>query len=652
MGFLFGGSGNDTLIGGDGDDAFYGEAGNDLMIGGDGDDTFHGGAGSDSLIGGMGDDVYMVDDTDDTILEDPLQGFDEVRTTLNAYTLGFNLEKLTFAGYGDFEGTGNELDNLIIGGMHSNTLIGGGGLDTLIGSHSDDTLDGGSGNDLLIGGNGNDVYIVDSAGDIVQEDPFHGIDEIRTTLNAYSLGAEVEQLTFIGTGDFEGTGNALNNVIVGGAGNDTLSGGGGSDILIGGDGDDLLLVDGFGYYGMSFMASLQGGDGVDTAIVLNSDGIYIDLSACSIERTYGGSGNDTLTGTGAITGLAIDGGDGDDSIVGGAFNDTLTGGTGADALTGGDGDDVFYIDAADRVEGGNGFDTVYVQGDGDIHLDLGYPGIERVFSSGGNDNFFAGATAVEVDAGAGAGAGDDNLSGGDGNDTFYGGDGNDNMFGGGGSDILVGGAGNDTLFGGDGDDVLIGGAGENVLFGEDGNDSFYIDTATSARLFGGNGDDTVIVRYAGGADLDISHSIEHFIGGVGNDSVTADYAYLAMTIDGEDGDDTLSGGSGNDTLSGGNGDDRLRGGGGDNVLQGGAGADLFDFSVSFGGGSGDGNDVVGDFNAAEGDRIGLLWFQNCSVSANAQGEAVLDISGFGSASTVTLSGVMAQDVLSSWFTTL
>ncbi|MBP2303712.1 calcium-binding protein [Azospirillum melinis] len=248
------------------------------------------------------------------------------------------------------------------------------------------------------------------------------------------------------------------------------------------------------------------------------------------------------------------------------------------------------------------------------------------------------------------GLGDDTLLGDYGDDTLDGGDGNDTLFGRAGNDVLVGGAGNDSLYGGDGDDVLIGGAGDNVLFGEGGNDSFYIDTPTAARLFGGDGDDTVIVRYAGGVDLNISNSIEHVIGGVGNDTVTAASSYSAVTMAGEDGNDVLTGGSGNDTLSGGTGDDRLRGGGGDDVLQGGAGADLFDFSVSFGGSGG--NDVVGDFNAAEGDRIGLLNYQSYTVSANAQGEAVLNISGFGNASTVTLSGVMAQDVSSSWFTPL
>lgn len=627
---------------------FYtGGSGNDLLIGSDGNDTIDGGPGNDSMIGGKGNDVYLVDSLADVVLELADEGNDEVRTSLNSLTLGDNLEKLTYTGSDAFQGTGNGLDNVIVGSWwNDNALNGGAGTDTLTGGNRNDTLDGGTGDDSMIGGSGDDVYIVDSSADVIQEQSYQGDDEVRTTLNAMTLGDNLERLTFIGTGDFQGTGNALNNVIVGGAGNDTLTGGGGSDVLIGGDGDDVLHIETAGYYGMFYMASLQGGDGFDTAVILTSDGTSIDLGACSIERAYGGSGDDTLTGTGAGAGLVIDGGDGNDSIVGGAFNDTLTGGAGTDTLTGGDGDDVFHIDAADRVEGGNGFDTVHVQGDGDLSLDLSYPSIERVFSGGGNDRFFAGATAVEVDAGAG----NDDLMGGDGNDTFNGGDGNDNLFGRGGNDVLVGGAGNDTLFGGDGDDVLIGGAGDNVLFGDAGNDSFYVDTATAARLFGGDGDDTVHARYADGVDLDISNSIEHFIGGVGNDTVTAANSYSAVTMAGEDGNDLLTGGSGNDILSGGNGDDRLQGGDGDDVLQGGAGADLFDYSASFG--SSNGNDLVGDFNATEGDRIGLLTYQSYTVSANAQGEAVLSISGFGSASTATLSGVMAQDVSSSWFTTI
>ncbi|WP_148219205.1 hypothetical protein [Azospirillum sp. B510] len=42
----------------------------------------------------------------------------------------------------------------------------------------------------------------------------------------------------------------------------------------------------------------------------------LDLAASSIERAYGGSGNDELTGTGAASALFMDGADGDDTLAG------------------------------------------------------------------------------------------------------------------------------------------------------------------------------------------------------------------------------------------------------------------------------------------------------------------------------------------------
>src|SRR4051812_27099274 len=49
---LFGGAGNDTLIGGSGNDELFGGAGNDILEGKGGDDLLFGGAGNDTLIGG------------------------------------------------------------------------------------------------------------------------------------------------------------------------------------------------------------------------------------------------------------------------------------------------------------------------------------------------------------------------------------------------------------------------------------------------------------------------------------------------------------------------------------------------------------------------------------------------------------------------
>ncbi|MHC8356452.1 retention module-containing protein [Pseudomonas sp. LB3P81] len=56
---LYGGSGNDILLGGTGNDLLNGEAGNDFLIGGTGTDTLDGGAGNDTLLGGTGNDTLI-----------------------------------------------------------------------------------------------------------------------------------------------------------------------------------------------------------------------------------------------------------------------------------------------------------------------------------------------------------------------------------------------------------------------------------------------------------------------------------------------------------------------------------------------------------------------------------------------------------------
>ncbi|WP_256587021.1 immunoglobulin-like domain-containing protein, partial [Pseudomonas sp. Irchel 3E19] len=60
----------------------------------------------------------------------------------------------------------------------------------------------------------------------------------------------------------------------------------------------------------------------------------------------------------------------------------------------------------------------------------------------------------------------------DGNDTLLGGAGNDILFGSGGNDLLDGGKGNDILLGGTGNDTLIGGQGNDILIGGSGADTF------------------------------------------------------------------------------------------------------------------------------------------------------------------------------------
>ena len=100
----------------------------------------------------------------------------------------------------------------------------------------------------MIGGTDNDVFVVDNPPDVVVELPGGGIDTVRVSLTDYILADNVENLTFVGAGDFNGVGNALTNLMNGGAGNDILSGLGGNDIMNGGTGNDtFVFAPGFGH---------------------------------------------------------------------------------------------------------------------------------------------------------------------------------------------------------------------------------------------------------------------------------------------------------------------------------------------------------------------------------------------------------------------
>ena len=96
------------------------------------------------MKGGLGNDTYLVDSSSDVVIENLGEGTDRVQSTVT-HTLRVNVENLTLLGTASINGTGNTLDNLIIGNIGNNIL------------------NGGAGNDTLQGGTGNDTYLVDSA---------------------------------------------------------------------------------------------------------------------------------------------------------------------------------------------------------------------------------------------------------------------------------------------------------------------------------------------------------------------------------------------------------------------------------------------------------------------------------------------------------
>ncbi|MDD1981211.1 peroxidase family protein [Pseudomonas asiatica] len=312
--------GADQLFGGDGNDILNGGNDPDSLDGGAGNDTLNGGLGADAMVGGAGNDTFVVDNLGDTVSEALNGGVDLVQTTLASYTLGANVENLTFTGAGNFTGTGNTL---------ANTITGGAG---------NDLLDGGAGIDRLVGGLGDDTYVVDNAGDVVVEATAAGTDTVRATAASYTLGANVENLTYIGAGNFTGTGNGLANVITGAAGNDTLNGDGGNDQLLGGLGTDTLN-------GGAGDDTLDGGAG--------NDSLFGDTGNDNLQ---GGAGDDNLDGGNGVD--VLQGGDGNDTLFGGVGNDTLQGGAGNDFLNGAAGNDT--------VVGGAGDDTMMASDGNDV----------------------------------------------------------------------------------------------------------------------------------------------------------------------------------------------------------------------------------------------------------------------------------------------
>lgn len=688
---LLGDAGNDTLDGGAGADTLYGGAGNDtfavddagdavtefagegtdtvqasithtlaanvenltltgaaaingtgnalanILTGNSADNRLDGASGADSMAGGAGNDTYVVDSVSDLITETAGNGTDTVESSVT-HTLAAEVENLTLTGVAAINGIGNALANVITGNSAGNILSGLGGDDTLIGNAGNDTLEGGTGNDTLTGAAGNDTYRVGSAGDIILESADEGIDVVEATVS-YTLAANVENLTLLGSTSINGTGNDLANVINGNiannvlsglggndtlngsAGNDTLDGGTGADTMAGGASNDTYIVDDAADI-VNETSTTDSGDRVEASVsyalsssarietfvltgtaAINASGnafntAYIGNDAANVITDTAG-GSDSFQGNG-----------GNDTLIAGSGFNTLNGGTGDDTMSGGAGNDTYIVDSAADVvieNAGEGTDTVQASATYTLAVNvenLTLTGIAAINGTGNDlNNLINGNSAGNVLSGLG---GNDTLTGNNGDDTLDGGTGNDTLFGSAGNDTLLGGDGNDFFFDSSGNNTMAGGAGDDIYDISDSTANIIVENA-------GAGIDRVdsLVSYTLGANVEnltlenSTESLEEAPNGTGNalDNVIAGNDFRNV-LDGLDGNDTLDGRSGNDTLLGGAGNDTLFGGidaGGtgfdprneipftrpienDDLLNGGAGNDALD--------GGSGNDTL------------------------------------------------------------
>jgi Ca2+-binding RTX toxin-like protein len=203
------------------DNTIWGNRGNNTLSGGFG--------GHDTLVGFLGNDIYIVNNTDEVIVENAGEGTDIVYVN-SSYTLSANasielLSTFSIAGTQAYNMTGNNLDNTIWGNNGNNTLSGG------IGGH-----------DTLVGFLGNDTYLINNGDEVISENIGEGSDIAYASVSyALTAGASIELLStdsIGGTSAINLTGNEFANTIWGNGGANTLNGGAESDTLSGFAGAD------------------------------------------------------------------------------------------------------------------------------------------------------------------------------------------------------------------------------------------------------------------------------------------------------------------------------------------------------------------------------------------------------------------------------
>jgi Ca2+-binding RTX toxin-like protein len=647
---VIGGSANDTIAGDNGINVLTGGAGDDVLEGGANADSLNGDAGIDtasyanSTLGVSASLLTPTTNTNDA-LGDSYNSIENLTGSSQADTLGGDASTNVIKG-GDGNdsliasvgGTGDTLDggtgstsidtadysvfstavnvSLVSGtaavsGSQTDTLIsienviGGTGNDSIAGDTNVNSLTGGAGNDTLFGSVGGTGDTLDGGTGATSIDTADYSSLSATQSITVSLPNTNTNTT--GNGGFTvsvagGTGVQTDTLlsienITGGAGNDIIGGDASANVIQGGDGNDTLKFS----KGNSTSATtaigdtLNGGSGIDTADYTGASGINVTLSGgagqvevfvgglpvagqpvkqydqlIGIENIIGSNSQNNITGdtaankiTGGTASDTLAGGDGNDTLDGGAGNDSLQGGNnddsliggaGRDSLFGGEGNDILIGGAgSDSLVGGNGIDTAdYSSSSSAVTVNL-------------TNTVLGGSPPADDGIGDVIDADVEIIIGSNYADTFTGRST---------EETIQGGNGNDTIIGSDGADSIDGGAGTDVVDYSSSSTAVTIDLTTAGTAQTGG--------YAAG---DILTLIEKIIGTTGTDKMTAGNT-IAMTFDGQAGNDTLIGGSlgdsliggvGNDSLTGNDGNDTLEAGTGSDYLNAGAGDDILDF---------------------------------------------------------------------------
>ncbi|MEH6586717.1 MAG: hypothetical protein V7720_09160, partial [Halioglobus sp.] len=597
---IYGGGGNDTLIGSQAGDHIAGGSGNDLIIGQ---------RGPDHIYGDSGVNVDMIN----RILTVPTSNRSDAPNA-DGLVAGNDLV------FGDFlpsepvvDALAGDFDDIIFG--DHGAIVQNVAPEVKLLTTEDvvlieteqpnnsgsDEIHGNLGNDIIIGGGLGDLLLGEEANDLVFGD--HA--RVETNVSGQGIDRQLLPMSMaVADHPF-----AFSSIFT------TNQYGGGDDVI----------------YGDNFIT-------VDTNSVLPTDGEDILMGQQGMDTIFGGSRNDDLWGGHNVAG----GHDSDDRLDGGSDDDVILGDNG-EILRRGDsispryrellGEEIYNIQGQAQVSGIHESDpdgtaarhivildhadstSISLFGDdyiaGGFHDDVIFGQLgDDIVQGDGSIGPVSAPTAVDamrLENGVLSVSASFEARGFDGDDYIEGNGGQDVIFGNLGQDDITG--GNSNLYGlttpqhrPDGEDILFGGAGIRILRNQlgEGGDSLISDVADHAFdadfLMGDNANILKLLD-GNGAFLEFAYDQTEDIGSDEQQPQTVqsrgdlrvvvrafellDYSYGLRNDDrgasdlilGEDSDDVIQGMTGNDVLYGNGWDDDLYGGSGLDRIFGGSGED-------------------------------------------------------------------------------